>query len=73
MSIFNLDSPLMQKLSLLWDLIVLNVLTLIFCTPVITAGAAITALYDAAWRLRTHQGTLLKNYWKAFTSNFKKR
>ena len=72
MSIFNIDSPLMQKLSLLWDLIVLNVLTLIFSTPIITAGAAITALYDAAWRLRTHQGTLLKNYWKAFTSNFKK-
>lgn len=70
MQIFNLNSPLMQKLSLLFDLMVLNVLTILCSLPVITAGAAIAALYDAIWRLRRSEGKLLGNYFRAFFSNF---
>lgn len=72
MSFFNLESPLMQKLSLLWDLMVLNILTILLSVPVFTMGTAVTALYDTVWRMRNHQGTLLRNYWKAFGSNFRK-
>ena len=70
MQIFNINSPLMQKLGLLFDLMVLNVLTILCCLPVISAGAAIAALYDSIWRLRQSQGTLLKNYFRAFFFNF---
>ena len=70
MQIFNINSPLMQKLGLLFDLMVLNVLTILCSLPVITAGAAVAALYDSIWRLRRSEGTLLKNYFRAFFSNF---
>lgn len=59
MRIFHIDSPLMQKLSLLFDLMVLNLLTILCSLPIVTAGAAVSALYDAIWRLRQNQGTLL--------------
>ena len=55
MPIFNLESPLMQKLSLLWDLMVLNVLTIIASLPVFTIGAALTALYDVVFRMDTQR------------------
>ena len=42
---FNLDSPLMTFLSKMADLMILNLLTLICCIPIITAGDAMTALY----------------------------
>lgn len=71
MGIFNLNSPFMQKLALLFDLMVLNLLTILCSLPIVTMGAAISALYDTVWRLRHHQGTLLRNYFGAFRSNFK--
>ena len=43
--LFNLDSPVMAFLSRVGDLIWLNVLTMLCCIPVITAGAALTALH----------------------------
>ena len=40
-NIFNLEGPLMQMLTRVGDMILLNVLFLICCIPVITAGASI--------------------------------
>ena len=45
MKFFNLDSPVMVFLSKVANLMILNVLTIICCIPIFTAGAAITALY----------------------------
>ena len=67
-----MDSPLMKKLGLLFDLMILNILTILLSIPVVTAGAAITALYDAVWRLKhNREGKLLRDYWNAFRANFK--
>ena len=44
-NIFSLDSKLMQGLSTVGDYIILNILFLITCLPVITIGAAKTALF----------------------------
>jgi len=71
MRIFHIDSPLTQKLSLLFDLMVLNLLTILCSLPIVTAGAAVSALYDAIWRLRQNQGTLLRNYFRAFRDSGK--
>lgn len=71
-SVFNLDSPIIQGLSRLGDWMFLNVLTIICCIPIVTAGAAITALYDVTARLRRHEGVVWRCFWKAFRSNFKK-
>ena len=66
-----MDSPLMQKLALLFDLMILNILTVLLSLPVITAGAAMTALYDAVWRLKHNSGSLLRDYWRSFCGNLK--
>ena len=70
--IFNIDSPLMQTLGRLADLMILNFLTLICCIPIITAGAAFTALdYMCLKLVRNEENYLIRGYFKAFKENFK--
>lgn len=68
---FNPDAPLMQGLSKITDFIVLNLLTVLLCIPIVTAGAAITALYDAVWRVIQDEGNVYRSFFRAFKSNFK--
>ena len=42
-SLFNLDNPVMQFLSRVADIMLLNMLTLVCSLPIITAGAALSA------------------------------
>lgn len=51
MKIFDLDSPLMNVLNKMADLMWLNILTLICCIPVITAGAALTSMHYVALKI----------------------
>ncbi len=72
MSIFNMESPLMRTLGRVADLMILNFLTLICCIPVITTGAALTALHYMCLKLvREEDGYLVRGYFKAFKENFK--
>lgn len=71
MGFLRFDSPIMQKLGLLFELMVLNVVTILCSLPVFTMGAAVSALYDTVWRMRKNEGTLLRNYFRAFGANFK--
>ncbi len=69
--LFGLDSPVMAFLSRLADLIWLNLLTLLCCIPVITAGAAFTALHYVCIKMvRDEDGYLTKSYFKSFKQNF---
>ena len=68
---FNPDAPLMQGLGKVADLILLNILTVLLSIPIVTAGAAVTALYDAIWRILRDEGGIYKNFFRAFKSNFK--
>ena len=43
--LFNPDAPVMQFLSRIADLVILNLVWLALCVPVVTIGAATTALY----------------------------
>ncbi len=69
---FNIDSPLMQTLGRLADLMILNFLTMICCIPIVTAGAAFTALdYMCLKLVRNEENYLIRGYFKAFKENFK--
>lgn len=46
-SLFNYDSPIMQALTTVGDLIIINIMFLIFCIPIFTIGAAQSGLYNA--------------------------
>lgn len=70
-SLFNLESPVMSFLSRIGDLIWLNLLTMLCCIPVVTAGAAFTALHYVSIKMvRGEEGYLTKSYFKSFKENF---
>lgn len=71
-NIFRPDSPLMRFMMLVTNLIALNVLWLIGCIPIITAGASTVAMYTVL--LSYIGGTddaVLKPFFKAFRENFR--
>lgn len=70
-NLFNPEAPLMQGLGKIADMMLLNVLTVLLSLPVVTAGAAIAALYDATWRILQDEGSVYGAYFRAFKSNFK--
>lgn len=72
MKFFDLDSPLMQGLSKMADMMILNLLTLLCCLPIITVGPALTALnYMALKLVRNEECYIVKGYFKSFKENFK--
>lgn len=69
---FSLDSKFMQVMSRVADLIILNVIYLVTCLPVVTIGAAGTAMYTVCFRLGTaREGSLVKDYFRAFRDEFR--
>ena len=69
---FNMDGPVWQALGRLADLVILNLLFVISCIPVVTIGAAATALYSVTLKMvRDEESYILKGYWKSFKENFK--
>lgn len=54
------------------DCIILSILWILFCAPIVTAGAATAALYYCAVKvLRDDQGDTVKRFWQSFKTNFK--
>ena len=69
---FNLDSPLMNGLNKVADLMILNIITFVFCLPVVTIGASLTAMnYVALKIVRNEENYIAKAFWKSFKENFK--
>ena len=72
MKFLDIDSPLMQALSKVADLLWLNVLTVICCIPIITAGASLTAMnYMAMKIVRNEECYISRGFFKSFKENFK--
>lgn len=70
--LFDLDSPILRALGTLADLCLLNILTVIGCLPIITAGASITAMHYVLLKMvRNQEGYVWKDFWKSFKENFK--
>ena len=73
MNLLSPDSKFMRAMSLLGDLIVLNLVFLLCCVPVVTIGAAVTALDTAVFRLvRGTEGRVLGQFFRAFRQNFRR-
>ena len=69
--LFNLDSPIFKVLGTLADMCLLNIMTLIGCLPVITAGASLTAMHYVLLKMvRNEEGYVWKDFWKSFKENF---
>lgn len=68
---FNIDSPVMNTLTKITNIIIINLCFIISCIPVITIGAAITAMYSVNLKMvRDEETYIFSFYWKAFRRNF---
>ncbi|MBE5875790.1 MAG: DUF624 domain-containing protein [Lachnospiraceae bacterium] len=69
---FKLDSPLMNFLNKVADIMILNFFVILGCLPIVTAGASLTAGYYVAFKMvKNEESYITKGYFKAFKENFK--
>lgn len=72
MKFMSIDSPLMQGLGKLADLMFLNILALVCCIPIVTIGASWTALYYMALKIvRDEEVYIARDFFKSFRQNFR--
>lgn len=70
--LFDLATPLWRVMSIVGDLIFLNVLLIASLIPVFTAGAGFTALYDTVRKLQDNiDSGAVRTFITSFRSNFK--
>ena len=69
--VFNFEGPVFTFLSRLADLFWLNLLYILCCLPVITAGAATTALFYVTLKMaKDEEGYITRSFFKSFKDNF---
>lgn len=69
---FKLDSPFMNFLNKVCDLLILNLAAVLFSLPIFTIGASITAVYYMSYKMvRNEEGYIWRGFIKAFKENFK--
>lgn len=72
MKFFDLDSPFMQLLNKVADLMILNLLTLLGCIPVVTVGASLTAMHYVALKMaRNEECYIARDFFKSFKLNLR--
>lgn len=70
--LFHPDGVFARYGAKLWDIMWLNILTVICSIPVFTAGAAMTAMHYVLLKIfRDEEGAITAAYFKAFRENFK--
>lgn len=56
--------------SKLFDLMLLNLLFLVGSLPIVTVGASLSGMYHALFRFAEGEGSVVKDYWQGFRSDF---
>ena len=70
--LFDIEGPVIQFLNRVADLMILNFLVMLCCLPIITAGAAFTAMHYVLLKIaRKEEGYLIRGFFKSFKENFK--
>ena len=64
------DGPVFRLIARIIELIKLNIITIIFCLPIITIGASLTAAHYAVIKMYRNEGYVTKNFWNSFKQNF---
>ena len=69
---FSMDKPLFRILSTLYDLIILNLLTILCCLPVLTTGASLTALHFVLIEIvRGEETYIVRSFFRSFRENLR--
>ena len=70
--LFGYDNNFFEVLGKITDIIILNLLCLLFCLPILTIGASLTATYYVAMKMVKDEETyIIKEFFKSFKDNFK--
>lgn len=70
-NLFRYDSPLSKWIMRMCDLVVLNLLTILCCIPIFTAGAAISALHYCTMRMSCdEESRITADFFHAFKNHF---
>ena len=70
--IFDMNNKFFGFMSKVADLCILNIICVVCCIPVITAGASITAMYYVTLKMvRNEEAYILRSFFKSFKQNFK--
>ena len=71
--LLDIDSPIMHFFIRIFDCMILSVLWLVFSLPVVTMGAASTALYSAVYHhVVRNESYLWQSFWTPFKEEFKR-
>ena len=69
---FNMDNKFFVFMGRVADLILLNILCILCCIPIVTAGASITALYYVTLKMaRDEESYIIRSFFCSFKQNFK--
>lgn len=69
---FNYENPVWQFMNRVADILILNIMAIIFSLPIFTIGASWTALYYTMVKMvRKEETYVWKEFWHSFKSNFK--
>ena len=69
---FNMDNMFFVFMGSVADLIILNLLCILCCIPIVTAGASITAMYYVTLKMaRDEESYIVRSFFKSFKENFK--
>lgn len=70
MKLFDKDSPWIRLIDNLGNLVLLNLLYLLFCLPLVTAPAATTALYSCTLSMNRREPLELSRFFRVFKQDF---
>lgn len=69
--LFNMDSPFMDFMMKVADIVLVNIVYVLCCMPIFTIGAATTALYYSMLKLTEDRGSSsIKSFFHSFKENF---
>lgn len=69
---FSMDNKFFTFMGKVADLCILNIICLVCCIPVITAGASITAMFYVTMKMvKNEESYIIKSFFKSFRQNFK--
>jgi uncharacterized membrane protein YesL len=70
---FSLDGAFNKYGGMLADMAIISLMWLLFCLPIVTAGASTTAMfYVTTRRIANREGYITSDFWTAFKSNLRR-
>lgn len=70
--LFSIDNPVMEFISKIFDLIILNLIFIFSCIPIFTIGSSLSAMSFVCLKMiRGEDPYIWQNFWKSFRQNFK--